>query len=97
MHQKRTQPQAAGLEGLGRDRVEHLAGLIVAGDLLEVEETQGVVMTPRLLHRLLIRQKGGRLGEEDREGAQTKVGHRITCLPVSESLECIELLGCWTS
>jgi len=65
------------IEGLGRDRVEHLADLIVAGDLLEVEETLGVVMTPGLLHRLLMRQEGGRLGEEDREGAQTKVGHRI--------------------
>jgi hypothetical protein len=65
------------IEGLGRDRVEHLADLIVAGDLLEVEETLGVVVTPRLLHRFLMRQQGGRLGEEDREGAQTKIGHRI--------------------
>lgn len=65
------------IEGLGRDGVEHLANLIVAGDRLEVEETLGVVMTPRLLHRLLIRQEGGRLSEEDREAAQTKVGHRI--------------------
>jgi hypothetical protein len=79
------------IEGLGRDRVEHLAGLIVAGNLLEVEETLGVVMTPRLLHRLLMSQEGGRLGEEDREGAQTKVGHQIggvlTPAPVGQSGE----------
>jgi hypothetical protein len=29
------------------------------------------------LHRLLMRQEGGRLGEEDREGAQPKVSHGI--------------------
>src|ERR1019366_1720616 len=62
------------------------------GDRLEVEETLGVVMTPRLLHRLLMRQEGGRLGKEDREGAQTKVGHGIggvlALAPVGQSGQC---------
>src|ERR1019366_3245105 len=73
------------------DRVEGLADLIVAGDFLEEEETLGVVAAPRLLHRLLMRQEGGRLGKEDREGAQTKVGHGIggvlTLAPVGQSDE----------
>jgi hypothetical protein len=61
------------MEGLGRDRVEHLTDLIVAGDGGEAEEAAGVVAAPDFLHRLLVREKGGRLGEEDREGAQTEV------------------------
>ena len=36
------------------------------------------LLTPRAcLHRLLVGQKGGRLGEEDREGAQAEILHRV--------------------
>lgn len=64
-------------ERLGRDRIEHWANLIIAGNLVDVKETLGVVFPPGGLHRFLMSEEGGGLGEEDREGAQTEIRHRV--------------------
>ncbi len=65
------------IEGLGRDRIEHLTDLVVARDLADDKEAGGVVLSSGLLQRLLMGQEGGGLGEEDREGAQPEIGHRV--------------------
>ena len=65
------------IERLGLDGIEHVANLVVAGDLCDLKEAGGVVLSLRLLHGLLMGQKGGALGEEHREGAQTKILHVI--------------------
>ena len=70
----------AGKELFGRDRIEHLPDVIVAGDLLDVEQALGVALPLGLLHGLLVGQEGGTLGEEDREGAQANVFHGIGCV-----------------
>src|SRR5882724_8517608 len=56
------------VEHLGGNRVEHLAHLIITGNLIDLKEALGVVLAPSLLHGLLMSQEGGRLGEENGEG-----------------------------
>jgi len=70
-------PVEERMQHLGRNRVEHLAHLIVAGDSGDAEEALGVVATALLPHRLLVGYKGRRLGEEDREGAPAEVLHGV--------------------
>ena len=67
----------AGKEFFGRHRIEHLPDVIVTRDLLQMEQALGIALTLGLLQGLLMGQKGGTLGEEDRKGAQAHVLHGI--------------------
>ena len=42
-----------------------------------MEQALGIALALGLLHGFLVRQEGGALGEEDREGAQANVFHGI--------------------
>ena len=67
----------AGKEVFRRDRIEGLADVIIRRDGLQMEQALGVALALGLLHGLLVGQEGWALCEEDREGAQTDVLHRI--------------------
>jgi len=76
-------------EVMGRDRVERLADVIVAGNLFDLKERPGVVASASLFHRALIAQERRALGEEHRKSRQSNVGHAIagivTGAPVRQS------------
>ena len=59
-------------EAFGADRVQGLADLVVAGDLLDAEQSLGVAQALGTLHVSLAGQEGGALREEDREGGRAK-------------------------
>ena len=69
--------RVAGIERLRLDRIEHLADLVIAGDLADLKEARGIVLGLGPLHSLLIGQKGGALSKEHREGIQSKILHGI--------------------
>ena len=64
-------------EGRGRDRIEHRPDLVVRGDLANCKEAGGVVLRAGQLHRFLMGEERGGLGEKDREGTQPKILHRV--------------------
>ena len=67
-------------EVAGCNRIEPLADVVVAGNLLDLEKGAGVVASPGLFHPLLVAQKGGALGEKDAEGRQGNVTHRVDAI-----------------
>lgn len=73
------------IEGLGehrmqqprRGRVEHVADVIVTGDLADAEQAGGVGEPMALLELALMGQEGRALHEEHREGGHAEVAHAI--------------------
>jgi hypothetical protein len=53
---------------IGRDRIEHGADVIVAGDAVDAEQGLAVRAAMAGLELALMIQEGGALGEEHREG-----------------------------
>jgi hypothetical protein len=60
-----------------RDRIEQVADLLGAGNLVDAKQRTGVVASVRLLHPPLIIQERRTLQEEHREGTQPSVSHRV--------------------
>lgn len=67
-------------EMAGFNRIEHLADVVVAGNVLDLEKGAGVVASPGLFHPLLVAQKGGALSEKDAEGREGDVAHRVNAV-----------------
>ena len=59
----------------GRNRIEHLADVIVARDACDLKERARIVAAAFLFHGLLETQERRALREEDCEGRQGEVGH----------------------
>src|SRR4051794_12119268 len=64
-------------EVIGRDRIEHVADVIVAGNAGDAEQGLAVRAAVAGLELALMIEEGGALGEEHREGGQAGVGHGI--------------------
>ena len=58
---------------LGRDRIQEIANLWIAGYMGDAEETLGIVLPLAALHIALVGQKRGRLHEEDGKGPQGRI------------------------
>ena len=71
------------LDGGGIGGVEQGADLVVRGDVVGPEQRPGVVFPPRLLQAAQIFQKRGALQGEHREGAQSRINHRVGCVLAS--------------
>jgi hypothetical protein len=73
---------------MGRgNRIEQVANLLHARDLLDPEQRAGVVAPPRLLHPHLKIEKRRALHEEHRERTQSGIAHRVAL--VVAALACI--------
>ena len=65
------------LELFRRNRIQQVANLGVAGHRMGAKQAVGIVPPRRTLHVSLMSQKGGRLHEEHRKGAQTRIADHI--------------------
>jgi len=71
------------------DGVQRLADVVIAGNVLDLEERPSVVAADDLLHVLLETQEGRALGEEDRKSRERDIGHGVEAVlagtPVRQS------------
>ena len=64
-------------ERFGRNRIEGLADVVIAGDVLDLKKALHIALPFSLLQGPLKGQEGRRLGKENREGAGGNVLHAI--------------------
>jgi hypothetical protein len=65
------------MQQCGRDRVEHVADVVVAGDFGDAEQTGAVGAAMAFLELPLMRQERRALHEEHRKGRHSDVSHAV--------------------
>ena len=77
VHEALQQLLVQGLQGLRGLRIEQVANLVVAGDLMHAEQGLRIVVSMGLVHAPLKLQKRGALHEKDRKRAQPRICHAV--------------------
>ena len=77
VHEALQQVLLQGLQGLRGHRIEQVANLVVAGDLMHAEQGLRIVVSMGLVHAPLKLQKREALHEKDRKRAQPRICHAV--------------------